>query len=115
MSRSAALRKPAAMPANSASQDSWPTAATVELTPAQIIARLTAEGEIRLPLDVVLANTSSCFKRVIEDRRRTYHRQPEPMAKVFAHVDRAFAVVFFKGADCDLLLPLDIWVMRSAG
>jgi hypothetical protein len=111
MSRTAALRQPispAAPPPARAVYD-------VAMTHAQLLDVVSRNSApIKVRLETVLENTSSCFKAVIADRQRTYHRRPDRLATVFAHVDRAFALVDFEDGSHQLLLPLDVWVLRAA-
>jgi hypothetical protein len=69
-----------------------------------------------VPLDVVLAlPTSSCIRKLIQDRR-DHGDRPCPTAFLYALGKQYFALVDFYGPGRPgLVIPLDVWVWNGPG
>jgi hypothetical protein len=80
-------------------------------TAAEIMAAATTEGAWLVPVEIILAVTSSAMKAVILARHgRGEH--PRPLAQVIARGNRFWATVLYPGK-ADLFLPLDCFTWEN--
>lgn len=85
---------------------------------AELARRALSEGDWRVPVEMVLACTSSLFKPVVE-ARHARGAFPKSTAKVFLRGDRFFGIVEFQPSNGktypDILMPLDLWTLEAGG
>jgi hypothetical protein len=79
-----------------------------EPDPHTIMAMAASEGEWLVPVELVLACTSSVIRAVVTERRAKGQR-PHRTARVIARGDRYFATIFYGDGRPDLFLALDCW------
>lgn len=79
-----------------------------EPSPDHILARAAAEGQWLVPVEMVLALTSSVMKAIVLERRAKGD-YPKATARVIARGDRYFATIFYGEGRSDLFMALDCW------